>query len=92
MKVLTRKKLRKHERERHRYLLIYYKDRVNALGLLKGFNNKEMILVVGSLKNKQRDRVIIKVNRKDIDRIKLLFKERGIVVINVSGTLKGLLR
>jgi len=87
-----RKKLKKHERTRHRYLLVL--DGVKVEGLLKinKIHFKEVELKVRSLIEKQKDRVIIRINRGDIDKVKELFKENKIKIANISGTLRGLLR
>ena len=93
MKVQTRKKLRKHERPRWRYLLLLKDDGENAKKALRdlGIYSKEVELVVKSLMERQMGRVILRVNRKDMKKIKEGLKERKINPAGMSGTLKGLL-
>lgn len=93
MKVQTRKKLKKHERPRWRYLLLLKDNAESAGKILKdlGIYFKEIELVVKSLRERQMGRVIFRVNRKDMKKIKEGLKENKINPIRVSGTLKGLL-
>jgi hypothetical protein len=93
MKRPIRKKLRKHERPRLRYLLFSKEDGERAKKTLKdlGVYYKEMELVVKSLMEKQLDRIILRVNKNDMKKIKKITEENKIKPLNVSGTLKGLL-
>jgi hypothetical protein len=89
-----RKKLRKHERPRWRYLLILKGDGERVKRILKdsGILYKEIELVVKSLIEKQIGRLILRVKREDIESIKKMVKEENVKIANVSGTLKGLLK
>ena len=93
MKKPIRKKLRKHERPRWRYLLFSKEDGERAKKTLEdlGVYYKEMELVVKSLMEKQMGRVVLRVNKNDMKRIKGILEENKIKPLNVSGTLKGLL-
>jgi len=92
MKTQIRKKLKKHERARQRYLLVKEGAKADELLKINKIHFKEVELKVRSLIEKQKDRVIIRINRGDIDKVKELFKENKIKIANISGTLRGLLR
>lgn len=90
MKAQLRKKLKKHERLRHRYVLVSKdnEDRVKY-GLSKlGVKNYIVNVKVRNLNDKAGSKVVIKVNRRDIEKIRREVKG----IIKISGTLKGLLR
>lgn len=94
VKPQVKRKLKKHDRPRHRYILVAGVDKMRALEVLKavGINYKEIELRVKSLGERKGSKIIIKVDRDDIEKVKMVFEKAKIGTINVSGTLKGLLR
>ena len=93
VKKQIRKKLKKHDRERYRYLLILKDDGERVKRILKDskIDYKEIELVVRSLVERQLGRVILRIKRGDVENARKIIKEDGIRIVNVSGTLKGLL-